>query len=899
MVDKPNKTTRADGSVISSGVTSSDGKISSGVIPASSQSQIISAGMDSKPGEGITLNNQNYNIVKVIAKSTGEAEIYLLEKNNQNFVFKYYYPNFRPKETILSQLKGLHHEDIVDLEDYGWYGDRFYEVMEYAAGGNLMDKTDNEKYKYLPITDINGIKQIVKEIVNALKYCHSKGIVHRDIKPENIFFKNADGTDVLIGDFGISSMLEDGMSKHMTGQARTAIYAAPELYQAVDGKTIISKELDYYALGMTLIHIWSGEEPFQELNELSIMRAKSEGKVDIPDDMPEDLKNLIKGLITVEPTKRWSYTEVEKWLNGEYVPVYYKIVEVKYGDFHFGVINGEEVVVNDPADLAKLLEEYPEQGKKHLYKGTIQKWAETVQSLHVAIRSIVEDEYPKDETAGLIKAIFTLDPYKNFTTFTGVECKNGEEIGDNIEKESSYYKSALTKNQNTDLYIYLEARGHKDLADTFRKYIKAFNPDKAFNTIVLELQGKEKFKIDNFVFFKPEDIILSEDAIKTKFANQLENLDSKLSLWLEQFTNIRGNIDKWRKLGRHNNVTLSYALEEISPFHLIIEAANLDQFKTRFEAKLSDKDFLQEASTNSIFVEEANFWLTNYQNTDYLNILKEYVQKNLHNINKEVFASLIGYTMQANATPDYHWDNFKSLVNTGFNEGLLSKDLYETYKNYLIKGYKGIINTGDFGKQKDILNKIRALYSSDELVVKYDNAVQELKKDIEKENNRRKSINTWYTTTYYTILALCIVGITSILFIHQFLFFLNNDQWQNVHSNSISAIILITSLVGTILGGYLGDRKGHPKAGAALGFFLPILLIYMVIAFLLPLFVGNILLASSAVAGSFFLMKYKHNEINALGYFPASLLEYNGTFDQEALKSVITNTPITLDLKKM
>ncbi|MBU2598233.1 MAG: protein kinase, partial [Actinobacteria bacterium] len=249
MNEKTKGTIRDDGSVISSGVTPSgtgtqrdtQPVISSGIVPGTPQPQIISSGM-STPGSDIVLNDENYKILKVIAKSTGEAEVYLAEKENQKYVFKYYFPNFKPKDSLLKQLKGLHHDDTVDLIDYGYYCDRFFEVLEYAAGGSLMDVKEDGTYKYIPIKDITRIKQIVKEVVNALNFCHSKGIIHRDLKPENIFFKNPDGTDILIGDFGISSMLDEGLSKHMTGQARTEIYAAPELYQSIGGKTIISKE---------------------------------------------------------------------------------------------------------------------------------------------------------------------------------------------------------------------------------------------------------------------------------------------------------------------------------------------------------------------------------------------------------------------------------------------------------------------------------------------------------------------------------------------------------------------------------------------------------------------------------------------------------------------------------
>jgi len=732
MNNETKKTIRDDGSITPSGVTPSGTStqkdtqpvISSGIAPGTPPSQIISSGM-STPGSKIVLNDENYKILKAITKSTGEAEVYLAEKENQKYVFKYYYPNFKPKDSLLKQLKGLHHDDIVDLIDYGYHKDRFFEILEYAEGGILMEIQEEGKYKYIPLKDINRIRQIVKETVNALHWCHSKGIIHRDLKPENIFFKNPDGTDVLIGDFGISSMLDEGLSKHMTGQARTEIYAAPELYQGIGGKTIISKEVDYYALGITLIFVWQAKDPFEELSPHAIMRIKLEGKVYIPEEIPEELKNLIKGLITVEPSKRWGYEEVQKWLKGEYVTVYYRVVETKYPDFHFGAIGGEDIVINDPVELAKLLEKYPEQGKKHLYKGTIQRWVENVnQSLYVEIRGIVEDDYPQDQDAGLIKAMYILDPMKNYKTFSEVECRTAEEIGDAIERESSYYKSLLTQKKNADLFLFLEARGSKSEADTFRKYAQTFNPERAFNTIVLELQGKDKFKIDNLVFYKPEDLLSADDKIKNKLANLLLNLDSKLSIWLEQFLRqyLKSNINKWRDLGRHNIITLVYALDEKSPFAALDDKVyNLDEFKTFFAKHITDKDLISEMTTpNSVFVVEADFWLKNYQGSSYLEVLKEYLQKNIDKINKKVCTKLCGYLIDIRLDVDDYWDNIKPLVDKAYSNGFISENTIQKQKDFIIKEYESRTKPSDYGKKKKIIENLRIIEPSHKLIKRFE-----------------------------------------------------------------------------------------------------------------------------------------------------------------------------------
>jgi serine/threonine protein kinase len=70
-----------------------------------------------------------------------------------------------------------------------------------------------------------------------------------------MLYRLPDKTGLVIGDFGISSALEEGFSKHLTDQARTNTYAAPEVFQSIRGNAVIGKEVDYYSLGISLIHL--------------------------------------------------------------------------------------------------------------------------------------------------------------------------------------------------------------------------------------------------------------------------------------------------------------------------------------------------------------------------------------------------------------------------------------------------------------------------------------------------------------------------------------------------------------------------------------------------------------------------------------------------------------------
>ena len=74
---------------------------------------------------------------------------------------------------------------------------------------------------------------MARQAAGALAYCHQNHLLHKDVKPTNYFFRDKEQQQLVLGDFGISAIQEGEGESFRTTQARTPIYAAPEMYTDV------------------------------------------------------------------------------------------------------------------------------------------------------------------------------------------------------------------------------------------------------------------------------------------------------------------------------------------------------------------------------------------------------------------------------------------------------------------------------------------------------------------------------------------------------------------------------------------------------------------------------------------------------------------------------------------
>ncbi|CAN8004830.1 unnamed protein product [Ixodes pacificus] len=110
-------------------------------------------------------------------------------------------------ENEIKVLRRLKHPNIVQLLETYEDKNKVYLVMELVTGGELFDRIV-EKGSYTE----KDASDLIRQILEAVDYMHSQGVVHRDLKPENLlYYCPEEESKIMISDFGLSKMEDSGI----------------------------------------------------------------------------------------------------------------------------------------------------------------------------------------------------------------------------------------------------------------------------------------------------------------------------------------------------------------------------------------------------------------------------------------------------------------------------------------------------------------------------------------------------------------------------------------------------------------------------------------------------------------------------------------------------------------
>lgn len=214
-------------------------------------------------------------------------------------------------ENEIRVLRRLDHPNVVKLLEAYESKSSVYLVMELVTGGELFDRIV-EKGSYTE----KDAADLIKQVLSAVAYMHSMGVVHRDLKPENLLYHSPDeDSKIMISDFGLSKMEDSGIMATACG---TPGYVAPEVL----AQKPYGKEVDVWSIGVISYILLCGYPPFYDENDANLFAQilKGEFEFDSPywDDISLEAKEFIRSLMCVEVDKRLSCEEAleHAWISG-------------------------------------------------------------------------------------------------------------------------------------------------------------------------------------------------------------------------------------------------------------------------------------------------------------------------------------------------------------------------------------------------------------------------------------------------------------------------------------------------------------------------------------------------------------------------------------------------------
>ena len=228
-------------------------------------------------------------------KTTGEKVAIKIIKKSK-FDAK---PGLRAKiQREISLMRILDHPHLLNLLDVYETEDRLYLVLEHVSKGELFD--------YL--AEVGSLSaqlalKFFRQIVFGLEFLHTYGICHRDLKPENILLDDSD--NVKIGDFGFARWMRTNIAETSCGSPH---YTAPEI---IKGEPYDGRAADVWSLGVIFYTFLCGRRPFEDQSVRNLLTKIRTADYKMP-NFPDELKDLISRMLTVEAEKRITIEQIKR-----------------------------------------------------------------------------------------------------------------------------------------------------------------------------------------------------------------------------------------------------------------------------------------------------------------------------------------------------------------------------------------------------------------------------------------------------------------------------------------------------------------------------------------------------------------------------------------------------------
>ena len=408
--------------------------------------------------------------------------------------------NESSKKKILYEtnlMRGLFHPSVTKILETFESEKYMLIIMEYISGGNLQNFVKKRR-KLCEKT----AKILFRQIIQGIKYIHSRGIVHRDIKLENILL---DLNNIIkICDFGVGKLIKPNTI--LKDQCGTPVYMAPEI---IKGEGYHGFPVDIWSAGVALYIMLSGSLPFNKDKDHNLEYAILHKNIKEISDVSEEANNLLKNILEKDPNKRFTANQIleHSWmntnLNDEENNDYDYNNEIKNVNKYHLFTNAESIL------LAKTHIDYRNAQKKDLAENF------TIKNLY----TLDEKSKKNVETKSAILA-----PYNSMLT----EYEESEEnLNTNNSKKHNKSKNSSKNNHYEFLDNYNNELEVKNGLIKFHGKVKEFNMN-------YELNNNEEIDNGMLINSKNELISMEED----KEGNNDKDIENEKNIYLVKKNNL-------------------------------------------------------------------------------------------------------------------------------------------------------------------------------------------------------------------------------------------------------------------------------------------------------------------------------------------------------------------------
>ena len=277
---------------------------------------------------------EDLTLLKLLGKGSF-GEVYLSTKSNRREYFatkkmdraqadqpcirKYF-------ENEIKILYSLSHPNIVKLEELKQTKDYYYIVMEYINGGSLTDCLKKYQKKFGRAFPEDIVQYLMNQIVDAIRYIHSKNIIHRDLKLDNIMVSFDNENDevnlnmmrakIKIIDFGFAIKLtKSSLAFSALGSPMNMDPRILKKFSKRGGdinQLGYDSKADIWSLGTICYEMLIGQAVFNAETMNELVKKVEAGSYSVPTTVSKEMVSFLNGMLQYDPNNRLNAEELSK-----------------------------------------------------------------------------------------------------------------------------------------------------------------------------------------------------------------------------------------------------------------------------------------------------------------------------------------------------------------------------------------------------------------------------------------------------------------------------------------------------------------------------------------------------------------------------------------------------------